>query len=311
MKIFITGATGYVGSAVALKLSSNNHDIIALARSESSAAKLEKLGYKVVRGDLTDPSHWIKQASQADAYIHCAQLRFGKRVPLSWVKKAADADKTGFMGLVKAAKLNRNSKIIIYTSGISAVGHYGDRWTDENTIAKESRTVGSYHLETERLIPNLLKEGLPIVVLRLSLPVSTSGTFATYFLNQAAKGKLRYVGDGQNYWPTIHMDDLTNAFVKVIDNPPIGETLIISDDNPLRMREFSELLMKQFGHQKVKSAPKWIVFLFAGKALGKLLVSSYRVRNHKAKKLLDWKPAFPTFRESLIQVIKEYNRQID
>jgi nucleoside-diphosphate-sugar epimerase len=306
VKIFLTGASGYVGGAVAQKLKSKGNYVIALARNNESAIQLEELGYTVIKGDMLSPQNWQSQAAEADTFIHCAQLRFGKRVGMSWVDKAAAADQAAWRGIITAAKQSKNCKAIIYTSGISVVGDYNGQWTDESTTPKPSQTVGSYHLQGEQLAREALRDGLPVIIIRPSLPVSSGGTFASFFLSQAEKGKLQLVGDGKNYWPTIHLEDLVNAYALALEVRPIGETIIVSDDNPLTMKEFSNTLLHQFGKGKAKSAPKWLVSLFAGAPIANLLVSSFRVRNHKAKKILGWNPQYPTFYEALKEMMSSY-----
>jgi 2-alkyl-3-oxoalkanoate reductase len=303
MKIFITGATGYIGSNLANALSKRGHTIMALARSEDSANQLRSLNYEVIRGNVAHPDEWIGLASRAEILVHVAQLRIGKRVGHGWVKKALLADTLALQGLTAAAKLNPSTKAIFYTSGISVVGDHASEWVDESTQPLPGKTIGSYHLETERRIKERVADGYPFVIIRSSLPVSAAGTFASFFLEQARKGKLQYAGTGNNFWPTIHMDDLIEGYCMAIEKPPVGETLILSDDNPVTMKEFSEQLMNAFGHTKTKSASKWLVSLFAGEPLANLLVSSYRVRNDKAKRILGWQPRYRTFRESLQQVI--------
>lgn len=305
MNVFITGASGYIGGAVARELQKKGHNIIALARTNSTAKALQAKGYTAILGDLLQPDKWQKQAAQANVFIHCAQVRLGKRIGKRWLQQAAHADRVAFTGIVEAATRSSHCTAIIYTSGISVVGDYGSEWTDENTPLKPSTTVGSYHVQGEQLAREAHSRGLPVVVIRPSLPVSAAGTFSDFFLAQAAQGKLRYIGNGQNFCPTVHLEDLAQAYVLAVENPPVGETLIVSDNNPLTMEDFSNALTQQFGKGKAKSAPKWLVSVLAGKPLANLLSSSFRVKNDKAKKLLGWKPHHPTFYDALAQVLQQ------
>lgn len=307
MKIFITGATGYIGSAVARELKKRGNEIIALVRTEHSASQVKQAGYLPVMGDMLQPGQWKAEAAKADAFIHCAQIRFGKRVGADWVRRAAEADQVCLKGLIEAAKQNRKIKALIYTSGISVVGDYRDEWTDENTAPKRGITVGSYHLNGERLIVQAFKDGLPAFSLRPSLPISSAGTFANFFLSPAAK---RYVGDGENFFPTVHLADLANGYALALESAPAGECIILSDDEPYRMKRFLNTILQELGGGETKSIPHWLISLLAGKPLANLLISSYRVKNIKAKKILGWKLLYPTFKDSIKQAVLEYKNQV-
>src|SRR5260370_14840128 len=121
MKVFLTGATGYIGSAVAEKLRSLGHHVVGLARSDSAAAKLEQHRIEPYRGDLFDAEGIIRGAESCDAVIHAASPND---------VTAPRADQTLVSAVLKA--LTHSNKPFLYTSGVWVLGPTGDQVADEN-----------------------------------------------------------------------------------------------------------------------------------------------------------------------------------
>lgn len=310
MKIFITGGTGFIGSAIAKKAKANKHEVTILCRSRSSCIKLESQGYKTVTGVMEKPDSWIDEASQADALIHAAQLRPGKRLSNSWLKKCYLTRNTALEGLVAAAKKGKKCSALIYTSGIVAHGGgHKEAWIDESTIPTEN-PLGEYHLAGEKIINNAVKDGVPALAIRPGMVYGNAGTFATFFLAVAAKGKFQFPGDGNNFLPFVHVDDLAEAYMLAIGNPPIGKIISVVDNAPITMKEVAELLLEQFNGGKAQSVPAWLVSLFTGESLAKMLVGSYRVKNNLAKELLGWEPKRSSFVSGLPDVVNEYTTSL-
>lgn len=307
MRIFLTGATGYVGGAVLESLQARGHTLVALVRSEQAAARLRDAGTQALVGDMCVPGTWADEVGRCDAVVHAAQLRFGRRVGLRWVREAVQADRTCVETLLAGAKRGGRCRAFIYTSGVSAFGDHGDEWIDEATPCTPS-ALGRFHLEGEQLARTGTALGVPTVVLRPGLPYAPSGTFAAFFLSQAAGGKFGVVGQGNNYMPCEHLDDLAEAYALAVEAPPAGEVISIVDDEPITFRALGELLLQHLGGGGVRGAPQWLVTLFAGRALGPMLGESYRVRNAKAKALLGWRPRHASIREGLPDVVARYRR---
>ena len=89
MRVFLTGATGFIGSAVAAQLAKAGHDLLVLAHSEASAKTLKSAGYLVIRGDMREPQQWKTEASKAEAIVHMAVLSRPIRTSRLWARQAA------------------------------------------------------------------------------------------------------------------------------------------------------------------------------------------------------------------------------
>jgi len=305
MRVFVTGATGCLGEGIVKKLKGRGYDVVGLVRTADSARLLEALGCKVVIGDITQPGLWQQEASTAEGIIHAAWVRPGRRLGMKWVHTAAAADVIAIHKLIEAAKKGNRCRALIYTSAVAAYGSHGDAWIDEST-ASIPGAIGQAHFSSEQFVMNAYRDGVPAFCFRPGTFYGSTGSFAKFFLAEAQKGKLSYVGPGDNYMSFIHIHDVAEAYVLALECPPVGQVLSIVDDEPIRMREMSELVLKTWGGGKVSSAPVWLVALFAGRPLAELLSGSYRVKNNKVKLLLGWKPSYPTVRQGLKDVIAEF-----
>jgi len=308
VRVFITGATGLVGSAVATALKARGHDVITLVRRDADAERLRTLGYQPVIGDVTAPETWQKQAAGADAHVHAAFLRPGRRLGRSWVRNAQTVDCTAFQALVRAAEAGGRCKALCYTSGISIFGDHGDAWIDESAALCPG-AIGAVKRAGEEMVADAFKAGLPAFSLRPGLVYASSGVFRDFFLAPAASGRFGYIGNGAAYHSTVSVGDLAQAYCLAIEKPIPGQALNVVDDKPLRWVEFAELLLKGFGGGSAKGAPPWLASIFAGQPLVEMLTASYRVRNNRIKEMLGWEPQYPTLGDGLLPIIAEYSRR--
>jgi nucleoside-diphosphate-sugar epimerase len=305
VKVFLTGGTGYIGGAVLRCLRANGHDVTTIVRSEDAARVVTAAGSTSIVGDLREPDRWRAAAASADAIVHAAQPRLPKRVGRAWVKEARSLDARAVASLLEAASAGKRCRSFVLTSGVSAFGDHGADWIDEATVGSPSE-LGQKHLAAEAMALAAARDGLPVCVLRPSLPYGPAGTFAEHFLRPGAEGRLDLVGNGHNFFPCVHLEDLASAYLRAVVEPPVGEIIAVVDDDPLTMRGLTELVLQSFNGGRTRSGPRWLVALLAGAPLANMLVESYRVRNGKARSLLRWQPTWSTAREGLPGVVREY-----
>ncbi len=307
MNIFIVGASGYIGNAVAMEFLKNGHEVVGLCNSDASEKQLIGQKIKAVKGDMADDSTWKQYARAADVLIHAAHLRPGMRLSSGWLRRSQELRDKCLASLVNIAQSNPNIKAIIYTSGMIAHGDHGEKIIDESTMPT-STALGNYHREGERIMNEAADKGLPAMSIRPGMVYGNGGTFKKFFLDVAAKGKYQFPGDGENYIPFIHINDLAKAYVAAAE-VAFGNRLInVVDDQPIKMSEMAASLLSCFGGGKHSSVPSWLVSLFAGRALSEMLVGSYRVKNAHARKVLDWEPQYCSFRSGISHVVADYQR---
>jgi nucleoside-diphosphate-sugar epimerase len=209
MKIFVTGASGYIGSAVSERLGGFGHQVTGLARSEESARKLESAGVLPVRGDLRDAATVLRAARDADAAIHLAQ---------EYSAQAAHLDRLLVNTVLEEYRLT--GRPFLYTSGIWVTGDTGGREADETWPANPTPLV-AWRPAHEQLV--LETQGPRGVVIRPAMVYGRgggiTGGMVGGFQRQAREGVVRYVGTGENRWPFVHVDDLADLYVLALQAP--------------------------------------------------------------------------------------------
>lgn len=307
MNVFIVGASGYIGNAVAMEFLKNGHEVVGLCNSDVSEKQLISQKITAVKGDMADASGWKQYAQKADVLIHAAHLRPGMRLSSGWLRRSQELRDKCLASLVDIAQSNPNVKAIIYTSGMIAHGDHGEKIIDESTLPT-STALGNYHREGERIMNEAADKGLPAMSIRPGMVYGNGGTFKKFFLDVAAKGKYQFPGNGENYIPFIHIHDLAKAYVAAVEVAFSNRLINVVDDQPIKMSEMAASLLSCFGGGKHSSVPSWLVSLFAGRALSEMLVGSYRVKNAHARKVLDWEPQYCSFRSGITHVVADYQR---
>ncbi len=211
MRIFLTGATGYIGSAVLDALLKAGHQVTALVRDNEKAARVSAKGAYPVVGSLADPESYRPTADAQDGYVHTAFDDSGVGVQI---------DRTTIESLLAAARRPRTSgalaaapRFLIYTSGIWVVGRSSEA-TDEsaelNPIA-----LAEWRVEHNELVLAANGPHLRTAVIRPGVVYGGGQGLIGDLFKMATNGLVRVVGDGNNHWPTVYDRDLADLYVRV------------------------------------------------------------------------------------------------
>lgn len=234
MRVFVTGATGYVGSAVAHALQAAGHDVLGLARSDEAAGKLEAAGCAVLRGSLADADVLARGAREADAVIHAAATGAADQ---------AEVDTATVHALLDA--LDGSGKPFIYTSGLWVLGPTDEAVADEDAPVNPAAIV-AWRAEVERTTVDAAARGIRSVVLRPGVVYGRGGgTPGGFVASGRKKGVVRYVGDGAQRWPFVHVDDLAELYVLALDAP--AGTVLNAAGPSLPAREVAEAAARATG----------------------------------------------------------------
>jgi nucleoside-diphosphate-sugar epimerase len=246
MKIFMTGATGYIGSLIVEKLLDAGHQLSALARSDASAQALGQQGVAVVRGTLTDRDTLTASARAADGVIHNA---FDMSTGDFAASNAIDASAVEAL----IAGLQGSGKPLVYTSGTGVLGDTGTTVYDEETPIAPSPFPAVQALQGRIAIEQsvLKAQGLRGVVLRPPNVYGRGHGHAVFFLIGGAAQRLGAVpygaGSGDNLWSFVHVEDLADLFVLAVEKAPAGELFHAGAQAGLRTADIATALSHGIG----------------------------------------------------------------
>jgi nucleoside-diphosphate-sugar epimerase len=236
MRVFVTGATGFIGSAVVRELLANGHQVTGLARSDKAAAAVAAAGAAVFRGSLEDTGALTAAAAVADGVIHTGYIHDFS--PAGNPAAAAAVDGAAIEAFGNA--LAGSGKPLVVASGLPAA-EPGTLIT-EDIKAPES---GHWPRVSERAAVPLAGRGVRVSVIRLPPSVHGEGDYAfvpALIGIAREKGLSAYVGDGGNVWPAVHRLDAARLFRIALADAPAGTLLNAVGDEGVPFREIAETI---------------------------------------------------------------------
>lgn len=134
---------------------------------------------------------------------------------------------------------------------------------------------------------------------RRASSTARAGCSPAPFVDQARRGRLRCIGRGRNWWSCVHVEDLATAYVAVLTRARAGTAYAVVDDEPLRLRELTDLTTDALGRSRVGTAPPAVISLIRGRTLVASLVTSFRISSARLRHDLSWSPNRPRFRDAV------------
>ena len=287
MKVFVTGGTGYIGSAVSLQLKKAGHDVQALVRNKDKASALQAAGVKLVQGDLGNPAGYAAAAYGVQAIVHCASDPGPQHVELD--RKSIQNARELLHGRVGAT--------FIYTSGIWVLGDTAGAAVDESAPANPAK-ISAWRPAHEQLALGFSKEGIRAVVVRPGIVYggARGGIPAMMFGTALKQGAAQIVGEGANHWPMVHVDDLAELYVRLVERAPAGSIFHATDASTHTMQEIAEAASRAAGKGgKTSSLPMDKARSAMGAAFADALALDQKVSSEKARTELDWRPRHEDF----------------
>jgi nucleoside-diphosphate-sugar epimerase len=297
MKVFVTGGTGYIGNAVCLRLKKAGHDVQALVRDKEKGAPLQAAGVKLVQGDLADPAGYAAAAYGAQAIVHVAQDHGPKSVDLD--RKTIANARELLHGRVGAT--------FIYTSGIWVIGDTGGAQVDESRPTNPAK-IAAWRPAHEQLALEMAKEGIRSVVVRPGIVYggARGGIPASFFGAAIKQGAAQTVGEGANHWPLVHVDDLAELYVRLVERAPAGSIFHATDASTHTVREIAEAASRAAGKEgKVTALPVEKARATMG-PFADALALDQKVSSEKARSELDWRPRHEDFIAEVSQLFAEW-----
>ncbi len=300
LKVFVVGASGYIGGAVAALLAENEYTVKGLTRSKDKAAEMKKQGIEPVVGEMSDAALLTKHAQEADIVVNAAD------------SDDAETVKT----LIKA--LEGTDKVLIHTSGSSIVSDQANGEPSDKVFKEDAKFTPEAEKKARVAIDNEVlaagKQGIrsvvicPCLIYGESKGVNSESQQVPALIKQAIEsGVVRCVGRGENTWSTIHIQDLAQLYMAVIKAAPEGGTFFFAESGETTFKQIAEKIREAL---KIKAAVEEWPIAEASKKWGKgmavfALGSNSRIRGERARKL-GWLPT----QESVIDDIPRCCNQL-
>ena len=246
MRVFLTGATGFIGTAVIPELIHAGHKVLGLARSEAAAKSLVALGARVHRGDLGDLESLRSGAAEADAVIHCAFIHdFGK------YQENCEIDRRAIEAL--GSVLRGSDRPLIVTSGTALAP--GRVATEEDAALPSSVMPRG---ATEEAADSVAAQGVRVSVVRLPQvhDRNMQGLVTLVIVIAREKGVSAYVGDGTNRWPASHRLDTARLYKLVLEKGASGARYHAVAEEGVRVRDIAEVIGRRLNIPIVSKSPE-------------------------------------------------------
>ena len=285
MRVFVTGATGHIGSAVAAAFARAGHETCGLVRDPRKAASLEAAEVVPVLGTMEEPDAWREVAGRCSILVHCAVDSSDR----SWdLHRAA-------LGALRDAARDRVDRVLLATSGVWVYGDTGEAAVDESTPL-DPPTFSAPRPAVDAAVLSWNGAGLRTVVIRPGCVYGGGGSLtAAWFESAARDGAARIVGDGQNRWAMVHRDDLAELYVRAAESGLGGEVLNATDRSRTTVLDCARAASRAAGaegrveHMPVEQAVAAMGPFATGLALNQ------HVASWKAVRRLGWTPRHAGF----------------
>ena len=311
MRVFVTGATGFIGSAVVKELMGAGHSVAALARTEQAAKALSSKGIRPIAGTLTDMESLRKAAAAADGVIHLAfmhgpsQIPFAQRMgvifgglPTGIAKRfmsvAAEADRNAIETF--GAALKGSGRPLVTTFGTMGLSHVGLRVAKPATEEDEpdALSAGILRARTEKNVEALASLGVRASMIRLAPTVHGDGD--TGLIPQLIgiarkKGRFGYLGDGQNRWPAVHRLDAAKLFRLALEKGVTGTRYHGVGEEGIPFRSIAEVIGRQLNIPVESVSAKDAAKSFSW--FGDFVATDNPASSHRTREQLGWEPTRP------------------
>ena len=311
MRVFVTGATGFIGSAVVDELMSAGHTVTALARTQQAAKALSAKGVQPLPGNLSDMESLRRAAASADGVIHLAFMHGPSQIPFAqrmgvilgglptgivgrFMKVASEADRRAINAFGDALK--GSGRPLVTTFGTMGLSHVGFRPAKPATEEDEPDPLspGIMRAKTEENVEALASLGIRATMIRLAPSVHGDGDtgLVPQLIAIARKRKrFAYVGDGQNRWPAVHRLDAARLFRLALEKGVAGARYHGVAEEGIPFRSISEMIGRKLSIPVDSVSAKDAAKSFSW--FGAFAATDNPSSSHRTREQLGWEPTEP------------------
>ena len=293
MRLFLTGATGYVGGAIARAFRDAGHDVTALVRSDASARTVRRAGLTPVPGDLRDPNRWAAATAGHDAIVHAAF----DYAPDTGAERGA-VDERAVEALLRAAAGLRAH--LVYTSNAYLLHDLGPGVVDESVVPPVERP-GAWRFGVERRVLDAREDGLATAVVRPGFVYGgpPGGTMPDLFATAARSGGVRHAGAGTARWSLVHLRDLAALYLAIAERRATGVHHAV-DGTPLPVARVLDVVNRVAG-----GSPTGGGALPAGEHTRELMAMDVAVVATRSREI-GWRPHYPSFEDGAASALADW-----
>ena len=293
-RIFLTGASGYIGSAVTARLVRAGHEVYGLTRTRPHARAIEALGAKSVIADMSAIADYLGVLQNCDVAIHAA----------SDSEKGAAEQELHALEAFRQSALDGRVRRVIYTSGVWVHGASAGSVIDETSAFKPLELV-SWRPAHEQIALDLSSHEVATIVLRPGVVYGEGrGILGAWWAEAHEHKTITYPGPGSQHWPNVHRDDLAEAYALALEHGKAGEAYLIADGSQHTVLQMAEAAAAASG-ATAKSLPADELIKSYG-LYGKALLNDQIVSAAKAHRELGWVPRHTSFVADAPQLWREW-----
>jgi nucleoside-diphosphate-sugar epimerase len=296
MRIFLTGATGYIGAAVLDAFVRSGHQVDALVRNSVKAARVQARGATPVLGDLTAPASYADAAAAAEGIVHTA---------LDESPRKADVDGQVIDTLLASATASKSVECLIYTSGIWVIGPTSS--PADETAPLNPAEISSWRVGHEQRVLAAATGDLRTAVIRPGIVYGGSRGIIADVLKDAANSLIRVVGSGKNRWPLVYDRDLADLYVRIAVTLGASGVFHANDEGD---EQVNDIVAAISHHAPTKPSVRHVPLAEARKKMGPYadaLALDQVVRSPRAREL-GWSPSLKSVSGNAARLMEEWRR---
>jgi nucleoside-diphosphate-sugar epimerase len=296
MHVFLTGGTGYIGSAVLDALIKSGHRVTALVRDSEKAERIEARGASPLLGELASAARFVERAAAADAVVHTA---------MEGTARGPALDQAFLDAVLPALAATGAARVFVYTSGIWVLGPRNAA-TDETATPDPVPHV-AWRSVHEAQVLSAATAALRTAVIRPGILYGSGHGIVSDMLKDALNGLVRVIGDGHNRWPCVYDRDVAELYARIVGSPGASGVFHATDDEQERVADIANAIAQ---HVSPAADIRYVPLAEARAKLGPYadaLALDQVIRSPRAR-ALGWTPTMHGITGNAPRLFEEYRR---